>query len=148
MLEITGSWQGRNHLWLYPGDPVRESDSTAEIQRVAQDQFTEFRYTWADGGEPQEGRLFIGQPSEEGAVGAVWFDTWHLRGIFMVLKGSAGPNGNVTLDGSYAAPEGPDWGWQITIEPAGADEFYFRMFNIEPEGEKMPAVEVKYSRQK
>ena len=147
MSKIIGNWQGRNNLWLFPGDPVHESDSTAEVQMIAQNQFTEIRYSWAYDGEPQEGRLYLGQPSEDGDVEAVWFDSWHLKGTFMVFKGSADPNGVVSVLGSYAAPPGPDWGWEITIEPIETDEFYLRMYNITLEGEKTPAVEVKYSRQ-
>ena len=147
MAEILGNWQGRNHLWLHPGAPVRESDSTAEMSEIAKGQLTEIRYSWADEGEPQEGRFYLVRPSEEGAVQAVWFDTWHTAGKFMVFEGTADPDGTVSVTGSYAAPPGPDWGWEITIEPPENDAFYFRMYNITPEGEKALAVEVKYSRQ-
>jgi hypothetical protein len=66
MQEINGSWQGRNYLWMEPGTPVFESDSTAQVRTVAQGQFTEISYTWAYEGDPQEGRLFIGRPSKDG----------------------------------------------------------------------------------
>jgi hypothetical protein len=146
MQEINGSWQGRNYLWMEPGTPVFESDSTAQVRTVAQGQFTEISYTWAYEGEPQEGRLFIGRPSKDGDVVGVLFDTWHLNGTFMVFKGTAGPEGAVSLLGSYAAPPGPDWGWEIVVEPPENDAFFFRMYNITPEGEKALAVEVKYLR--
>lgn len=146
MTEMHGKWQGRNSLWLYPGDPVHESDSTAEVGMTQNGQYTEIAYSWAYDGDPQVGRLFIGQPAEDGAVKAVWFDSWHLRDSFMVFKGTGDGHGSVTLDGSYPAPEGPDWGWQIAIEPAMNGNFTLRMYNIPPGVEKVLAVEVEYSR--
>ena len=70
-----------------------------------------------------------------------------MREEFMVCEGSAEDDGTVSFRGTYAAPPGPDWGWQITIEPKGEDAFRFLMYNITPEGEKELAVEVVYSRQ-
>jgi hypothetical protein len=146
MLDINGKWQGRNLLWIEPGTPVHESDSTAEVRTVAKGQFTEISYTWAYEGEPQEGRLLLGRPNETGAVEAVLFDTWHLNGTFMTFKGTADPDGAVSVMGFYAAPSGPDWGWEITVDQPEDDAFNLRMFNIPPGSEKIPAVEVKYSR--
>jgi hypothetical protein len=119
----------------------------AEINTIGQDQFSEIRYSWADEGQPQEGRLILGEESKQNIIQAVWFDTWHMRDQFMVCKGSANDHGVVSVQGTYAAPPGPDWGWQITIEPKDKNEFRFLMHNITPEGEKELAVEVAYSRQ-
>ena len=146
MSELIGKWQGRTYLWLFPGDPVHESDSKAEVRKIGNGQFTEIWYTWAYDGEPQEGRLFLGQMSEDGSVKAVWFDSWHLNGIFMVFKGTVDEDETISLNGSYAAPSGPDWGWQIAIEPVKNESFFLRMYNIPPEEEKALAVEVEYSR--
>jgi hypothetical protein len=153
---LIGTWRGTKRLWLAPGEPVRESESGAEIATVAQGQFSELRYTWAYEGEPQEGRLIVGRGPADGAVQAVWFDTWHMRDQFMVCEGespAAGSRGEdaaegaVTVRGSYAAPPGPDWGWEIAIEPRGPDGFRLRMTNITPEGERFLAVEIGYARQ-
>jgi len=146
MTTMIGNWQGKNFLWLYPGDPVHESVSTADVRMTGNGQFTEIAYTWAYDGDPQEGRLFVGQTAEDGAVRAVWFDSWHLRDSFMVFKGTGDTAGAVSLDGSYPAPDGPDWGWQIAIEPLQNDTFTLRMYNIPPGEEKVLAVEVEYSR--
>ena len=144
---LIGTWRGTNHLWLSPGEPVRKSESRAEITTVAQEQFADIRYTWADKGKPQEGRLIIGQETEHEIVRAVWLDSWHMMDKFMICEGSIMAEGTVSVKGSYAAPPGPDWGWQIDIEPQENDSFRFAMHNISPEGEKMLAVEVIYSRQ-
>jgi hypothetical protein len=67
-------------------------------------------------------------------------------GQFMVCNGTIETNGTVSIKGYYAAPPGPDWGWQVTIEPKGKDSFRFLMHNISPEDKNMLAVEVEYSR--
>lgn len=144
---LIGKWQGTNHLWLSPDEPVRKSESAAKIKTSAQEQFSEILYSWAYEGQPQEGRLIVGQATGQKVVQAVWFDTWHMREQFMVCEGSAGDDGSMSVQGAYSAPPGPDWGWQIMIEPTGQDAFRFLMYNITPEGKKMLAVEVAYSRQ-
>jgi len=144
---LIGKWQGHNQLWLYPGDPVHESETLAEISAAFQEQFTALQYTWAEAGQPQQGRLMLTQTPDGNTVKAVWFDTWHLAHQFMVLEGEVDDQGMVNVKGSYAAPPGPDWGWQIDIEPKSENTFPFRMYNITPEGEKFLAVEVTYTRQ-
>lgn len=145
--QLIGKWQGTNQLWLFPGDPVRLSHSLAEIRAISHDQFTELRYTWAEDGQPQEGQIILGQPSDSTQVKAVWLDTWHMAHQFMVCEGEIDENGAIWVKGSYAAPPGPDWGWKIALVPEGQDAFRFLMYNITPEGEEFLAVEVAYTRQ-
>ncbi len=54
--------------------------------------------------------------------------------------------GAVRVKGSYAAPSGPDWGWQITIEP-GQGSWRLVMHNVTPAGEAFLAVETVYQPQ-
>ena len=146
IMDLKGKWQGTKHLWLSPETSVRKSESTAQVRSTAQEQFTEILYTWADEGKPQEGRLILGQEPQQKVVKAVWFDTWHMREQFMICEGRIDDHGALSVQGTYAAPPGPDWRWQITIEPKDQNQFAFRMYNISPEGEKMLAVEIIYSR--
>lgn len=146
LTDLIGKWQGENHLWLYPGDPVHLSESLAEISPVFQGQFSELCYTWAEGRKSQEGRMLLGQMPDSETIQAVWFDTWHMANQFMVCQGGVDAGGVVQVKGAYAAPPGPDWGWQITIEPQGKDQFRFLMHNITPEGESFLAVETIYTR--
>lgn len=90
--------------------------------------------------------MILGQESQQKVVNAVWFDTWHLSEQFMVCEGSVDDHGEVNIQGTYAAPPGPDWGWQIAIEPKNQDQLGLRMYNITPAGEKMLAVQINYSR--
>ncbi|MBI5932737.1 MAG: DUF1579 family protein [Chloroflexi bacterium] len=140
---LVGTWRGENQLWLAPGEPVRKSETTAEIEIVAHAQFTEMRYQWADEGHPQEGRIILGQSGDD--VKAVWFDTWHMANQFMLCDGRV-DGGAASVRGAYAAPPGPDWGWRVAFEPRGADAFRFTMYNITPDGQEFLAVEVLYSR--
>ena len=144
---LVGKWQGTNHLWLAPDEPVRLSESTAEIRAIAQDQFSELLYTWSESGLPQEGRMILGRFPDSPHVRAIWLDTWHMMNQFMDCEGGVNENGEVWVRGSYPAPPGPDWGWQITFAGRGADAFRLQMHNITPEGEMFLAVEVAYTRQ-
>jgi hypothetical protein len=144
---LTGSWRGTKRLWLAPAEPVRESESAAEIATVARGQFSELRYTWAYEGEPQEGRLIVGRGTGDGAVRAVWFDTWHMRDQFMVCEGEIADEGVVSVEGSYAVPGGHDWGWAIAIEPGGPDAFCLRMYNMKPAGHRFLAVDIDCARE-
>lgn len=141
--ELSGKWQSINHLWLDPSKPARTSDSTAEVSQILNGQTLEIAYTWADKGKPQAGRLLINQTKDGEPVQAVWFDSWHMANQFMVMSGSQTENG-VFLEGSYAAPPGPNWGWQIGIEVQDGG-WRLQMFNVTPDGQADLAVEAQYS---
>lgn len=146
--DLVGRWQGTNRLWLAPSEPVRISESNAEVTIVSQGQFAELGYTWSEGDQPQEGRVIIGQGAHPNRLRAVWFDTWHMRDDFMALDGTSEEGMGFSLTGSYAAPPGPDWGWQIALEMQENGTFKLVMYNITPEGDKLLAVEVTYSRER
>lgn len=144
---LSGKWQGTNHLYFSPEEPVRKSRSSLEIQTVGQQQFLEIWYTWAFEEQQQEGRIILGRKTDSEVVNAVWFDTWHMKDHFMICEGTEEPGKLVSVKGSYSVPGGPDWGWQISIESMEKNSFKMLMHNITPEGEKMLAVEAKYTRQ-
>ena len=100
LTDLIGEWQGTNHLWLSPDEPVRKSESSAEIRTIAQEQFSEIRYSWADEGQSQEGCLILGQATAQKTVKALWFDTWHVRDQFMVCEGSVKDSGAVRVQGT------------------------------------------------
>ena len=62
-----------------------------------------------------------------------------------MLRGQ-GVEGRVSVLGSYAAPEGPDWGWQIDLVPQPDGGLHLLMYNIEPGGAPQPAVAATYTR--
>ena len=80
--------------------------------------FASVAYTWSDGASPQEGLLLLaGGASDAEPATAVWVDSWHTGRALMQFSGTVGGDGVLRLNGSYAAPTGPDWGWQIHIHP-------------------------------
>ncbi len=144
--ELAGVWKGIKHLRLSPNDSVRTSESKAEVAGLAHDQFNEIRYTWSDEGHIQEGRLILGQIPGKNTVEAVWFDTWHSPNRFMICEGRIGNDGILSIRGTYPAPPGPDWGWEISIESIDSNGFRLLMHNVSPKKEKYKAVEVLYER--
>lgn len=144
--ELAGEWRATMRLWLSPDEAARESASLATIRQVGQEQFSEMEYTWAFDGRPQAGRLVLGEDPASNAVKAVWFDSWHMRHDFMACHGSVDPTGVVAVRGNYAAPPGPDWGWEIILESETQGGLKLTMYNIPPDGKPELAVEAKYTR--
>ena len=136
---LTGTWSSINHLWLDPSKPARTSDATAEICHILNNQTIEISYTWDIEDQPQAGRLLIQQNQAAEPIHAVWFDSWHMAHQFMVMSGKQTDKG-IFLEGSYAAPPGPDWGWQITVETQERG-WKLQMFNVTPDGQATLAVE-------
>jgi hypothetical protein len=143
---LVGNWRGLNRLWLSSAAPVRESETTCVVAPAARDLFLTFQYTWSDEGNPQDGLLLVGCGAPSQIVRAAWIDSWHMHDGIMSCQGPVETHGGVFLQGSYAAPPGPDWGWQIEIAPQNEDLFDLRMYNVPPQGKAELAVEARYVR--
>lgn len=135
---LVGAYSGDNQLWLMPGDPVRASKATAVVSSAAQGQFLQIAYTWDEGG-PQDGVLWLGE-----SVGA-WIDSWHMTRQVLSLRGEIDEAGALWGYGSYPAPEGPDWGWNISVAATGGG-LLVAMFNVPPGMDPIPAVEIRLER--
>jgi hypothetical protein len=145
LTDLVGAWSGTSRLWLMPGDPGHDSDSTAQVEAVAQGQFFVLRYTWAFEGDPHDGMIVFPSGASETSTRSVWLDSWHMADAVMVCD-TTRDGDVVSLHGSYAAPPGPDWGWRIEIEPGEGSSLVVRMFNITPDGEEALAVLAEYER--
>lgn len=143
LIPLLGSWQGVNRLRLLPTDEYRESVAGATVSVSAQ-HFVTIAYTWAEEGMPQDGVILLAgkEPSD---VAAVWIDSWHSAPTWMTFTGAIDDDGVIRLSGSYPAPEGPDWGWQIHIE-SGGDAGRITMHNVVPGEAPYQAVETVYDR--
>jgi hypothetical protein len=144
LTNLPGKWTGLNSLWLLPGEPARLSDTMATVALIAAGEFLVFQYTWADEGQPQDGFLLIGQEGTENLIKAVWIDSWHMGDRFMLCQGSLDSQGSLSVQGTYAAPLGPDWGWRITIRLDDSYSLHLNMVNIHPDGKEDLAVEASY----
>lgn len=132
---VIGVWKGVNRLRLLPTDHYRDSDATATVSITAREYVT-VAYTWSEGDEPQNGLLLVSSPdAESDRAEAVWVDSWHCAPAWLALSGAVGEDGVVRLLGSYAAPPGPDWGWEIHIDPGDGSGGRITMHNQVP-GEK------------
>jgi hypothetical protein len=146
LVNLIGQWRGTNRLWLSPADPVHESDITMLVAAAAQGRFITFQYTWSYEGNPQDGLLLLGVEPHPEAVQAIWIDSWHMQDKYLHCLETIGDQGDISLNGSYSAPPGPDWGWKIEIIPRLPDEFQLRMYNISPGGMSQLAVHAEYIR--
>lgn len=146
MKRIVGTWSGSSRLWVSPGEPARDSETTAAIELVGNGAFATIRYTWAEGGRGQDGLIIARLAAEPDATDLVWLDSWHMGDKLMLCRRESVSEGRIAVRGSYAAPPGPDWGWRIVLESGSADRFRILMDNITPDGQEAPAVEAEYTR--
>ncbi|WP_034623432.1 DUF1579 family protein [Cellulomonas sp. URHE0023] len=130
-----GRWQGTNRLRLMPTDDYRSSVATATVGPTA-GRFVSIAYTWFDGDAPQDGLVLVGGSSDDAA--AVWVDSWHTGQTWMSFTGRV-EDDELRLLGTYPADEGPDWGWQIRVQPRRA---VLTMHNIVPGREPYQVVEL------
>ncbi len=143
---LAGQWTGANRLWLDPEGPARDSTTTLRVAPAGRGHFLTFTYAWAEGGKPQDGLLVIGLTPDDNVVHGTWLDSFHMGDQFMALTGSVEAGGRVALAGSYAAPPGPDWGWQITLAPVADGGLQILMHNVQPGEAPQLAVEAAYTR--
>jgi len=144
---FTGTWQGHNRMRFMPTDEYQESVSAATVAVTAKD-FVTIEYTWAHEGQPQNGLLLLGPGQEDGpGATAVWVDSFHAAPQWLTLSGNIDHHGVVRLACTYPAPEGPDWGWQIHIEPGGGNGGRITMHNLVPGHDPYQVVEATYRRQ-
>ena len=61
----------------------------------------------------------------------------------MALAGTDADCARIRLQGSYAAPPGPDWGWRIALDVTQTS-LTLSMTNIFPDGREQAAVEAGY----
>jgi len=140
-----GRWQGTNRLHDPNTNAPDDSEAKAEITSVARGKFFRLDYTWAYNGDPQEGSLLIGHDPETGEDTMHWIDTWHMGNKVMECRGHQDVGG-FSVQGSYAAPPGPDWGWRIDLVRSDGGELELTMHNIWPDGHQEIAVEARYTR--
>ncbi len=144
--KLVGQWKGTSQLWLSPQDEAQESDTTSSIALQGMGKFVAVEYTWSYKGDPQEGFLLLGTDKEGNLVRGVWIDSWHNGHVIMLLNGPVREDGIISVQGSYAAPPGPDWGWKIDLDPGQAGLYKIVMYNIPPEKQPELAVIMSYTR--
>ncbi len=146
LVACSGNWRGTNRLHDPTTNAPHDSPSTASLTPLLGGKFIRFDYTWVYHGDPQEGSLLIGYDSGPALATAHWIDTWHMGERVMACAGTSDADGAIDVQGTYAAPPGPDWGWRIELRPGPGEALQLVMHNIHPDGGAMVAVEAEYRR--
>ncbi len=146
LLVLEGEWMGVNHLWLSPDSEEIVTEAGARVEPQANGSFLSVHYTWVYADVIQEGLLLIGGDLTGGKVSAAWLDSWHYAEKMMACEGKCNEDGSLTVVGSYAAPEGPDWGWWLTLQPLNMNQFKLLMHNVPPGEQPALAVECLFER--
>jgi hypothetical protein len=130
-----GAWKGPNRLWLENPEPeISDGSLIASASTLS--------YTWLFGGQTKEGKLALFGPA--GAVRADWNDTFHATSG-MALHGRFDA-GLLLLYGTYAAGDGPEWGWRIEVDVRDPQHLLLRMLNIDPNDNATLAVDLRGAR--
>lgn len=145
LASLVGTWECTNRLNFGDEHPVLESPGTAAVVTRVGGQCVEIAYTWSYEGKPQEGLILIDKNGKTNDAAAAWTDTFHSGNSLMYCLGTSDENGKISVTGSYAAGDGPDWHWRTEIEP-GDDSFKYLMVNISPDGEEQWAVEMNFTK--
>jgi hypothetical protein len=144
--EAHGKWRGEMQLFR-PWISAEPASSASEmvIGPAAEGRFLSLGYDWSLEGVRQSGLMLLKHDVKAHTLKAVWIDSYHMSGDFMVSTGSADDPRTISVRGSYAAPPDPDWGWR-TVIAAVHDGVELSMFNITPDGEESIAVHALYRR--
>ena len=147
LIARAGEWRGKNLLQDPETNQPEESVSTLTLTPVLENRFVRAEYTWQYRGTAQEGCFLIGYEADTQTISLHWIDTWHMGDKVMACRGIVDARGRIAARGSYAAGDGPDWGWTIQIDPGEDQTLRVAMANVAPDGQEYPAVEGLYSRE-
>jgi hypothetical protein len=141
-------WSGSSKLhlsWLPEDQKVQESESELTISVEPRASYAIVSYTWIYEGETQHGTMLVAGDIEAGTGSIGWSDSWHQSSGVMHLDGTFSETSIACL-GTYGGEGDEAYGWRVTLEMNGDDQFVVKMTNIEPNGNEEWAVEAVYSR--
>lgn len=136
--ELAGTrWTGESELWLDPlGNEVIVSPCNIEVADGV------VRYQWRHDEAEQRGSYTL---HDDNSGGADFTDTWHSPSV---MTCEAEPRwGLMAVFATYAAGDGPDWGWRSTLVWRPTDQLVLQMTNVAPWGEEARAVRMTCARQ-
>ncbi|HRC55854.1 MAG TPA: hypothetical protein PKU97_08015 [Kofleriaceae bacterium] len=127
--DLTGTkWSGQGELWL---DDLGNQAELCACEIDLEDRALTYR--WSYQGAPHTGVLAL----RDG--GADFTDSWHSPKA-MACADVPGSWGLVEVMGTYAAGDGPPWGWRIALSLRPSGELLLQMTNISSWGEDGRAV--------
>ena len=140
LAQSCGLWHGSKRVVDDGGAFDFTSDLQLRLQPIADTSFWRFDYRWMYQQKPIRGVLRVGYDAAVKKPTGDWLDGWHMSSSIMTLTSESDAQNRILLTGSYAAPPGPDWGWQIDVTPPEDDIWKIRMFNVTPDGDASEAV--------
>ncbi len=145
--QLSGEWKGVKRLYLDgESGPEISSPSRMTIAKVARGTLLMLAYTWKYEGLPHEGVMLLCHDEKANVATAAWGDSWHMNARLMQCTGAIEPENNFSVRGSYAAPPGPDWGWEMVVSVGDPNAIEIVMQNISPKGERFLAVRADFAR--
>lgn len=132
--ELAGGWKGTKTVWPGPDADVITSDLWLDARLAARGKFLVLSYDWTALEAPQQGELGLSLSDDLVNAQGWWIDSWHNDNAVMQLTGKAIDGSVVLLSGTFPAPDGPDWGWDIQID-AKTTEMDIVMW-VRPPGEQ------------
>lgn len=133
--DCAGSWTGTNGFRLMRDDALAERPATISVTTAAAGHLTSVAYTWEhpeDG--PQDGLLVIGAAGEDGALTALWGDSWHQKPEPRSLPGRAVSGGLLEFEADY----GGGWRWVVVLDASDPQTLRMRMDNVIPADHAAP----------
>ncbi|MFY0580084.1 DUF1579 domain-containing protein [Cystobacter fuscus] len=145
--KLVGEWEGVTRTWFEPDTLEDESVWRGTIRPVLGGRFVVHEYEGAFKGKPLAGMAIYGYHLDPERYEMAWVDSFHSGTGIMFSTGSRGGQG-YAVQGSYAAPSGPPWGWRTEIHQPEPDRLLITHYNIPPEGQgpETKAVETEYRR--
>lgn len=115
--QAAGGWKGTKTVWVSPDADAISSDVWLDARLAARGKSLVLSYDWAASGEAQQGELGFSISTDLATAQGWWIDSWHNDDAVMQLTGRVSESNVVMLSGTFPAPDGPDWGWDIQIRP-------------------------------
>ena len=113
--ELAGGWKGTKTVWPGPDADVITSDVWLDARLAARGKFLVLSYDWT-ALEAQQGELGFSLSDDLMNAQGWWLDGGHSDNAVMNLSGKATYEAILLLSGTFPAPDGPDWGWDIQID--------------------------------
>jgi hypothetical protein len=140
---LVGTWSGTNRLYLEPGTLAGESATSSTVRLALRGKVAVHEYEWSFGGETHSGVALLATNDDGYQVS--WTDSFHTGSSIMSFTPVPGEDGLV-VQASYAAGDGPEWGWRIRWSAPNDGGLLVQMWNIQPESTPDLAVEMTLTR--
>lgn len=148
LASMVGEWSGVAKTWFEPGKLGDESPTTGSTRLILDGMFLLHEYEGTLMGGAMKGLAIIGYSLGEAQWQVAWVDSVHngTRVMHSVGDKSAAQDQPNVLGGYPPGDGSPDWGWRTKLALPAKDNLVITHYNITPDGEEAPGVEINYKR--